>query len=214
MSLVEGADGNPGQRLQILWLANLWEACQQRRRGDDGARHLCQLYGNRGGIDLGTHADRTINIVAEEIHRLIVQHPLNGKLRITLQKFRQRFQELFLTKGVRCPHPQYPNRFILRLPDFIFQRQPAINHPPGMLIAAFTVVSEPGGMGGSQQQASPQQRFQRLQTSAYRGLSRRKLPCRCRERAGFHDANKSSHQFHPVYTLNSLHTFLCHTLNV
>ena len=79
-----------------------------------------------------------------------------------MQKFGYGFQKLILTKRVRCPHPQHAYRLIFRLPYLILQRQPAVNHPTGVLIAALAVIRQPRRVGGAQYQAHAQHGLKRL----------------------------------------------------
>ncbi|MNW06493.1 hypothetical protein D3C71_2029130 [compost metagenome] len=56
---------------------------------------------------------------------------------------------MFLPERMGRPHTQGADRFILRLPHLIFEREPAVDHFSGMLIAALAVIGELGGVGGA-----------------------------------------------------------------
>ena len=59
---------------------------QQFRGGHHAARHFCQQHGDRGRIHLRPHADGAVDIIAEKVDSIIIQHPLHRQLRVALEK--------------------------------------------------------------------------------------------------------------------------------
>jgi len=78
---------------------------------------------------------------------------------------------------------------------------PAVDYPPGVLVAAFPIIGQLHGMRGAQDQAHSKQRLQRLQATAHGGLGGGHLYGGSGKGACFDDAHEGSHQFDPVYTL-------------
>ncbi|MNC56751.1 hypothetical protein D3C75_1063700 [compost metagenome] len=108
---------------------------------------------------------------------------------------------MLLTKGMRRTYPQHAHRFIFRLTYFIFQRQPAVDNASGMLIAALAVIRQLHGVSSAQDQACPQQGFQRLESATHRRLGGAHLHGGGRERSCLNDTHEGAHQLHSVYTL-------------
>ena len=133
---------------------------------------------------------------------------------MTFKKLSQRTEQLFLTKGMRCAYAQNPDRLVVGLAQFIFQRHPGIRNALCMLIAAFAIIRQLHRMGGAQEQLDAKQRFQRLQPAADRRLRRLQLARRRRQRPGLHDTDIRPHQIHPIYTLLPFHYYFTYTFHV
>ncbi|MMZ68252.1 hypothetical protein D1872_309150 [compost metagenome] len=77
MLMIKSAERHPRQRAEIVGMHWRSKLCQQRWRRNNAAGNFGEQDGYRGRIDFGSHANRTVDIIAQKIHRSVIEFPLD-----------------------------------------------------------------------------------------------------------------------------------------
>ena len=198
LAAVEGAQGQPGQGLQVLRVLGRGAPGHQGGGGQHDARHLGQAHRDHAGVVHRTDLNGAVDAFGDEVGAAVVQHPFHIHLGVAAQVGHQRGDELVLPKGVRRQHAQGAARGVGRAAQVVLHGAPVFQQGLGVGKAAVAVFGQLHHMGGSLQQLDAQAALQRLQAAADGGLAGAQLLGGGRQAAGFDDADKGLHQLDAV----------------